>query len=178
MIIHIYAKVSNRNKKMKGLLILLWLISSNTYSEGFFNDITTIVGGHISDIKNRYQDDQMINGKVLASGFFNEQADGQDFAHNGKGSVTIEASKQKRYVQLGEDFYSSPGPDYHVYVSDGIDINNEADFFASEQIELGALIKGSGATYYLLPPNVSSNSVTIWCKQFKQYIASANIVYQ
>jgi hypothetical protein len=161
---------------MKPLLILLYLISSNVYSEGFWNDITTTVGGHVKDIKSRYQDDQIINGKIIASGVFNEQADGQDLVHNGKGSVTIETHNQKKYVQLGKDFYSSPGPDYHVYVSDKQNINNEADFFAAKQVELGALIKGSGATYYLLPADSTANSVTIWCKEFKEYIASADII--
>ena len=164
---------------MKPLLILLYLISSGVYAQGFWNDITTAVGGHIKDIKGRYQDDQIINGNTIASGVFNEEADGQDLAHNGNGSVTIKTHNQRKYVQLGKDFYSSPGPDYHVYVSDKQNINNETDFFNAKQIELGALIKGSGATYYVLPADIDilANSVTIWCKEFKEYIASANIVY-
>mgnify|MGYP001565195118 CR=1 FL=1 len=161
---------------MKNILLLLLIVSNSTYSEGFWSDLKTITGGHIKDIANRFQDDQIIDGKVVATGVFNEEADGQDFAHNGKGSATIKAYKGKKYLQLGKDFYSSPGPDYHVYVSDKTNINNEKDFLTSKQVELGALIKGSGASYYELPANTPSDSVTIWCKEFNEYIASADII--
>ena len=163
---------------MKKILFLLLVISNSAYSECFLSDLKTITSGHIKDIANRFQEDQIINGKTIAKGIFDEQANGQDFAYNGKGSVTIQTNNGKRYLQLGKDFYSSPGPDYHVYVSDQTDISNEEDFLASRQIELGALIKGSGARYYELPADTPSASVTIWCKEFKEYIASADIIAQ
>lgn len=38
----------------------------------------------------------------------------------------------------------------------------------------GKLVKGSGASYYKLPENLSFKSVTIWCKAFNEFIMSAD----
>lgn len=64
------------------------------------------------------------------------------------------------YLQSSEDFRSSPGPDHHVYISSGPAIKDNPN----------------GAAYYpLTTKNVDDVvSVLIWCKQFKEYIGSAD----
>jgi hypothetical protein len=80
------------------------------------------------------------------------------------------------YLQSGEDFRSSPGPDYHVYYSKGAAIK-DIDEFSSAQIEVGRLTKPNGASYYLLKTNDVNDidSILIWCKRFKEYIGSADL---
>lgn len=81
------------------------------------------------------------------------------------------------YLQSGEDFRSSPGPDYHVYVSKGPAIKDN-DEFGSSQIEVGRLKKPNGAAFYLLNANDADDirSVLIWCKQFNEYIGSVDLL--
>ncbi|NCX88986.1 MAG: hypothetical protein EBX02_07745, partial [Betaproteobacteria bacterium] len=45
-------------------------------------------------------------------------------------------------------------------------------------VEVGRLIKPNGAAYYLLKTeNLNEvSSVLIWCKQFKEYIGSADLL--
>ncbi|MDC0379976.1 DM13 domain-containing protein, partial [Litorivicinus sp.] len=77
----------------------------------------------------------------------------------------------------GEDFRSSPGPDYHVYVSSDPAIKDNPEF-SDQQIEVSRLTKPNGAAFYLLETQNVDNvvSVLIWCKQFKEYIGSADLV--
>lgn len=79
------------------------------------------------------------------------------------------------YLQSSEDFRSSPGPDYHVYISSGPAIKDNPEF-NDKQVEVGRLTKPNGAAYYpLTTKNVDVVvSVLIWCKQFKEYIGSAD----
>lgn len=146
----------------------------------FFAPITTAVNGHVRDAVSRFTDDQIIEGKFTRTGTFDETADGQDFAHWAKGSVSIVTTLEgKSYVQLNPDFNSGPLPDGHVFISllDS-DINNESDFNFDTQIDLGELKKGKGASYYEIPNNLPATlikSVTIWCVAFGEYIGSADI---
>jgi hypothetical protein len=80
------------------------------------------------------------------------------------------------FLQSGEDFRSSPGPDYHVYISNKPAIKDN-DEFSAAQIEVSRLKKPNGAAFYLLKTeNMEEvNSVLIWCKQFKEYIGSADL---
>lgn len=159
--------------KTFALLISLSLVSLSAHAN-WFSDISTIVGGHISDIQSRFADDQLIEGDIVARGTFREDDPGQDALHHGSGSVFIVNTPDGRYLQLAPDFSSTPGPDYHVYVSQDTQVDREARFLKANQTELGKLVKGSGASYYKIPADMEFNSVTIWCKAFNEFIVSAD----
>ena len=80
------------------------------------------------------------------------------------------------FLQSSEDFKSSPGPDYHIYISSKPAIKDN-DEFSAQQIEVSRIKKPNGAAFYLLktqnPEDI--NSMLIWCKQFKEYIGSADL---
>ena len=137
--------------------------------------LNVIVVGHTQDLISRTTSDQIIHGNQLSIGIFDETSDGRDAAHWANGTVKVVENNGKRYVQLSEDFVSGPLPDGHVYVSASKDINNNQDFDTTVQIELGKLIKGSGASYYEIPTDVVVNSVTILCKRFHVFISSADV---
>ena len=59
--------------------------------------------------------------------------------------------KGTNYVQLGKDFEAGLAPDLYIYASVRADIVDEESFFDSPQVELGKLIKGTGASFYELP---------------------------
>lgn len=155
------------------LLISLVPISFSAYS-GWLDDISTAVGGHISDLKSRFKDDQLIDGDIIARTRFRENDRGQDTLHHGSGSVYLVDTAEGLFVQLAPDFSSTPGPDYHVYVSRDTNVDHEDRFMKANQIELGRLIKGSGASYCKIPDNTEFQSVTIWCKAFNEFITSAD----
>ena len=146
-----------------------------TASAGFFQDVVDAVKGHVDDVNGRLADDEFVEGKVIAEGIFREDDRGQDLLHRGGGTVHVIRNDGKRYIQLEADFWTTPGPDYHVYVSAVRGISDEGDFHRAETVELGRLIKGSGASYYEIPAGVRVRSVTIWCKKFGEFIASADI---
>lgn len=159
---------------IKAALIIGLLLVSYTAHSGWFDDITTIVGGHISDLQSRFKDDQLIDGRIITRGKFRENDRGQDTLHHGSGSVVVVDTPDGHYIQLAPDFSSTPGPDYHVYVSQDTNIDHEDRFVKANQIELGRLIKGSGASYYKIPDNTDFQSITIWCKAFNEFIMSAD----
>jgi hypothetical protein len=133
--------------------------------------------GHVQDIKSRFSEHQKMEGQVLKAGTIDAKAKGQDLVHNSSGSWTLVRVGKQLYLQSGEDFRSSPGPDYHVYVSSGPAIKDN-DEFSAKQIEVGRLTKPNGAAYYLLKTEELNDvsSVLIWCKQFKEYIGSADLM--
>ena len=159
--------------KTTALLVVL-ILTSSLVGAGWLDDISTAVGGHLSDFKSRFADDQLIDGEIIARGKFRENDPGQDTLHHGAGTALVVDTPEGRFVQLAPDFSSTPGPDYHVYVSRDINVNHEDRFVQANQIELGRLIKGSGASYYRLPENTEFRSVTIWCKAFNEFIVSAD----
>jgi hypothetical protein len=133
--------------------------------------------GHVQDIQARFAAHQKIEGEVLKKGSIDINAKGQDLIHNSSGSWMLVRSGAQLYLQSGEDFRSSPGPDYHVYVSKGPAIKDN-DEFGSSQIEVGRLKKPNGAAFYLLNANDADDirSVLIWCKQFNEYIGSVDLL--
>ena len=155
------------------LCIILTLVSYSAHAD-FFEGITTVIGGHINDLMSRFDDDQLIDGDIVARTKFRENDRGQDMVHHGSGSAHIVNTPEGRFVQLTPDFYSTPGPDYHVYISQDTNVDHEDRFVKANQIELGRLIKGSGATFYKIPANTQFRSVTIWCKAFSEFIISAD----
>ena len=145
---------------------------------GWFDDVRRAVTGHIEDAAGRLADDEiLLNVTQLADGKFREDDPGQDAIHHGKGSAYVVEKDGKFFVQLGVDFHTGLGPDYHVYVSPDSGINHERVFNRTEQVNLGRLSKGSGASYYEISgiDALTVGSVTIWCKQFGEFIASADI---
>jgi len=82
----------------------------------------------------------------------------------------------RKLTQSNEDFRSSPGPDYHIYISSKPAIKDN-DEFDPQQVEVSRIKKPNGAAFYLLKTQDSDDvsSVLIWCKQFKEYIGSADL---
>ena len=132
--------------------------------------------GHVQDIRTRFDDHQKVEGETLKRGKIDKTAKGQDLAHNSSGEWSVIKVGNQLFLQSSEDFRSSPGPDYHVYISSKSAIKDN-DEFNIEQIEVGRLKKPNGAAFYLLKtqnPN-DIKSILIWCKSFKEYIGSANL---
>ena len=131
------------------------------------------IRGHIQDLIVRFDDHQKIEGEVIKRGQIDKTAKGQDLIHNSSGEWFVIRVGNQLYLQSSENFRSSPGPDYHVYISSKAAIKDN-DEFSAQQIEVSRLKKPNGAAFYLLstqnPEEVSS--MLIWCKQFKEYIGS------
>jgi hypothetical protein len=159
--------------KTTALTVVLVLVSSFAHA-GWLDDISTAVGGHISDFKSRFADDQLIDGDIVAQTTFRENDRGQDALHHGSGTVMVIDAHEGRFIQLAPDFSSTPGPDYHVYISQDSNVDHEDRFDKSSQVELGRLVKGSGASFYKIPENTEFQSVTVWCKAFNEFIVSAD----
>ena len=158
----------------KIILFLTVALAPYTAKAGVFDSLKTVVGGHIDDLQSRFMDDQFIEGTEVARAQFRQDDRGQDTLHNGAGTVTIVETDDGRFLQLGSDFSSTPGPDYHVYISQDRHVDHEDRFDKSRQIELGRLVKGSGASYYKIPADTEFKSITIWCKAFGEFIVSAD----
>lgn len=158
----------------KELLIILSLIICCTPVANA--QILDALRGHVQDVKSRFGDHQKIDGQILKKGMIDKNAKGQDLIHNSSGSWSLVRVGQQLYLQSGEDFRSSPGPDYHVYVSQGPAIKDN-DEFSGRQVEVSRLAKPNGASYYLLKSSDENevSSILIWCKQFKEYIGSADL---
>ena len=160
------------------LAVLTAITLTSPVQAGLLDNVGKAISGHVKDLSSRITEDQILdNAETIKEGVFREDDPGQDFVHNGEGSVSLVLKDETFYIQLNEDFSSTPGPDYHVYVSTESDIDREYRFQTTDQYELGALKKGSGASYYeitdISPEDILS--VTIWCKDFGEFIASANI---
>ncbi len=135
------------------------------------------IRGHAQDIKSRFEGNQKVEGEILKRGQIDKNAKGQDLIHNSSGEWTLVKVGNQLFLQSGEDFRSSPGPDYHIYISSKPAIKDN-DEFSAQQIEISRIKKPNGAAFYLLktqnPEEVTS--VLIWCKQFKEYIGSADLI--
>jgi hypothetical protein len=135
------------------------------------------IRGHAQDLKARFSDHKKIDGEVVKRGEIDTKAKGQDMLHSSSGTWSLVRSGNQLYLQSGENFRSSPGPDYHVYISSGPAIKDNPEF-NDKQIEVARLTKPNGAAYYPLKTQSIDDvrSVLIWCKQFKEYIGSADLV--
>lgn len=134
------------------------------------------IRGHIQDLKVRFDEHQKIEGEVIKKGQIDKTAKGQDLIHNSSGEWSVIRVGNQLFLQSSENFRSSPGPDYHVYISSKAAIKDN-DEFSAQQIEVSRLKKPNGAAFYLLPTQNSEevSSMLIWCKQFKEYIGSADL---
>ena len=134
------------------------------------------IRGHVQDLKVRFDDHQKIEGDVIKGGQIDKNAKGQDLIHNSSGEWSLVKVGDQLFLQSSEDFRSSPGPDYHIYVSSKPAIKDN-DEFSAQQIEVSRIKKPNGAAFYLLKTqnHEDINSMLIWCKQFKEYIGSADL---
>ena len=161
---------------MKKLTILvlsgLLLISTSASAQ-----LLDAIRGHAQDLKLRFESNQKVEGDILKRGQIDKNAKGQDLIHNSSGEWTLVKVGDQLFLQSSENFRSSPGPDYHIYISNKPAIKDN-DEFSSQQVEVSRIKKPNGAAFYLLktqnPEDV--NSVLIWCKQFKEYIGSADLL--
>ncbi|QWE22585.1 DM13 domain-containing protein [Polynucleobacter sp. AP-Jannik-300A-C4] len=139
--------------------------------------ILDAIRGHVQDLRARTEEHQKIEGIILKRGQIDKNAKGQDLIHNSSGEWSLVKVGNQLFLQSSEDFRSSPGPDYHIYISSKPAIKDN-DGFSSQQIEVSRIKKPNGAAFYLLktenPEDVSS--MLIWCKQFKEYIGSADLL--
>ena len=97
----------------------------------------------------------------------------------GTAQTVRDFANDKNYVQLQNNFKAGLAPDLYIYIS-LVDkkIVDEASFNSVEQIELGKLVKGSGASFYEVPAHINIQhiqSITIWCKRFGQFMGSTNV---
>ena len=92
-------------------------------------------------------------------------------------SLVWDEASDKHYIQLEDNFEAGLAPDLYIYVStSATPIVDEKSFFATTQLELGKLGKGSGASFYEVPGGLKPIQVTIWCKRFSQFMGSATLV--
>ena len=166
-----------------GMIIgLVGVIAIELFFPKTGDNISVAIVGHIDDAVSRVTvEDELIGGYMYKRNTFFEDPKGEDAFHWAEGTVEIRIDVREgiAYIQLGEDFNSGPLPDGHVYISTiDYNIQDESDFNLENQIDLGKLKKGNGASWYEIPANVGPvdiASVTIWCKAFGEYIGSANV---
>jgi hypothetical protein len=159
-------------KKLNTLLLSALLLLPFSASAQLLDAIR----GHVQDLKVRFDDHQKIEGDIIKRGQIDKNAKGQDLIHNSSGEWSLIKVGNQLFLQSSEDFKSSPGPDYHIYISSKPAIKDN-DEFGAQQIEVSRIKKPNGAAFYLLktqnPEDI--NSMLIWCKQFKEYIGSADL---
>ncbi len=158
------------NEKSLALVCLLFTSSANA-------QILEAITGHANDIKARFSRNTFINGETLKQGDIDTTAKGQDLIHNSSGTWLLIRAGNDLYLQSAANFKSSPGPDYHVYISKSAAIKDNSEF-DSKQVEVSRLLKPNGAAYYKLTATNAEDvkSVLIWCKKFKEYIGSADLI--
>ena len=159
-----------------GILVLAGLLAF-----GLSGTVRDAVEGHATDITERLTvDDQFApHTAIISYANFREDDPGNDAAHWVKGHVTLvwDEKNDKHYVQLEDSFEAGLAPDLYIYVStSATPIVDEKTFFATTQLELGKLVKGSGASFYEVPGGLKPIQVTIWCKRFSQFMGSATLV--
>ena len=155
-----------------GTLVLVGLLAF-----GLSGTVRDAVNGHITDITERITvDDETLDGTLISYGEFRADDPGVDAAHWANGTVSLVWDGDKQYIQLEEDFAAGLAPDLYIYVStSATPIVDEKSFFATTQLELGKLAKGSGASLYEVPAGINPAQVTIWCKRFSEFMGSATL---
>ena len=112
-------------KKLNILLLSILLLLPVSASAQFLDAIR----GHIQDLKARSSDHQKIEGVIIKRGQIDTNAKGQDLLHNSSGEWYVVKVGNQLFLQSNEDFRSSPGPDYHVYISSKAAIKDNDEFF-------------------------------------------------
>ena len=111
-------------KKLNILLLSILLLLPVSASAQFLDAIR----GHIQDLKARSSDHQKIEGVIIKRGQIDTNAKGQDLLHNSSGEWYVVKVGNQLFLQSNEDFRSSPGPDYHVYISSKAAIKDNDEF--------------------------------------------------
>ena len=162
--------------------MIIFGVASTTATAGIWDSIKDAITGHTTDVIERVTVvDAIAPGFVETSNNFREDDIGVDAAHWTKGTAQVkrDPATGKSYIQLQTNFKSGLAPDLYVYVSKvDTKIVDETTFNAVEQIEISKLTKGSGASFYELPPTIKANevqSITIWCKRFGAFMGSTNV---
>ena len=162
------------------LILTASLFLAGLLAFGLSGTVRDAVEGHATDITERLTvDDQHADGLVLSYADFRDDDIGRDAAHWVNGSVSLiwDEVNDKHYIQLEDNFEAGLAPDLYIYVStSATPIVDERSFFATTQLELGKLGKGSGASFYEVPAGLKPIQVTIWCKRFSQFMGSATLV--
>ena len=139
-------------------------------------DILGAITGHATDFKNRFtHDDEVVQGIVIAKGEFREDDPGTDALHWADGHVSLIRTDGKFYLQFGMKFDTGFAPDLYVYTSDTFVEDEETFENARNLREVSMLKSGSGAQYYEVD-ELHGDNVTIWCKQFSQFMGSATML--
>ena len=156
----------------KTLVLACLLVAGSAHAQ-----LLDAITGHAKDIKARFTKNTFINGVTLKQGEIDTTAKGQDLIHNASGTWLLIRVGNDLYLQSAANFKSSPGPDYHIYISKSAAIKDNPEF-DDKQVEVSRLLKPNGAAYYKLKTTDAEDvkSVLIWCKQFKEYIGSADLI--
>ena len=166
-----------RNNNIKSISL------GNAAHAGIFDDIKDAISGHIDDVKDRLKDDQHIMGITLNESTFSWSSDSIHYA-NGSVKIVHKPLSSEYYVQLNEDFSAGLAPDLYIYLAPG-HITSDAEFVNGDKLELGKLVKGSGASYYKIPDEIIKKyankqyenmpfSVVIHCKRFNEPMGAAH----
>ena len=157
------------------MLTIAFFTISTESKAGIFDSIKDAVIGHVEDAKDRFKDDSFIDGVHKKASTFSWSSDSIHYANGG---VSIVKKDGQKYVQLGTDFSAGLAPDLYIYLAPG-HIDSDAEFVNGNKLELGKLIKGSGASFYEIPSYLNSYqdepfSVVIHCKRFNEPMGAAH----
>lgn len=98
-------------------------------------------------------------------------------AHEGSGSVRVlRLEPYKDHIVRFENLDVLNGPDLHVYLSTGLNIESKKDL--AQFVDLGKLKGNQGNQNYVIPDNIDLskyNSVVVYCKSFDVVFAAANL---
>ena len=148
---------------------------------GIFDDVVDALVGHAKDATGRLKEDQILSdAEIRRTATFRSDDAGNDATHQGSGDVSIVRKNDLYFLQFQPNFDSSFAPDPQIYLSKEAAIYDADSFNASIRYKLGALEKGSGASFYAIegfePDDISS--VTIWCERFGKFITSAAFMHR
>jgi hypothetical protein len=164
------------------LLVGLSSLASTAFAQepkedGFFSKIGDAISGHVNDVKARFAEGAVVQGKVIKTSNLRDDLPGTDAVHYGTGTVTLEEKDGAYYVQFAEDTKISFAPDLNIYISKVGDIVDEEGYKNLQLIHLGEMTKPNGASFYKLPDDVKPadvHSVLVWCRRFSEFMSSAN----
>jgi hypothetical protein len=69
-------------------------------------------------------------------------------------------------------------PAFHVYLAESAPIEDDGNFKASGQLDLGRLRAFKGSQVYMIPPGTDPGrykNLVIWCKEFGVLISPATL---
>lgn len=118
------------------------------------------------------------NPNAIAQTKFRSDVKGQDQVHWGKGDIKIYLNNDTVLLEFQSNFEVGPGPDFWVYLNSQSNIDTEQDFVNDDQqVVIQKLKSFKGSQVYTINRSDydRAKSVTIWCRTFNQYIASANL---